>query len=191
MNKRYLFILLFSILFMSNQLKAQQYIEANYYSDNYSSPGMSLIYGYTYKSYIKEKEERTVFKTFSVGLKISFYNRNNNHTAYISSPFIRYQKTFNSGILIEPELGLGYMFKKNNIPTFEYFDNEVKELTNAGHHRFLPSLGLGIGYSFNKKINLPMQVHFRPGLSIETPNNTSSLIHFQSEIGVTYLFGKK
>ena len=191
MNKVHLCIILFGLLILSNQLKAQQYVEANFYSDNYSSPGMSLIYGYIFKPCQKEKKDRTIYKSYSAGLRVAFYNRVNNHIAYIFSPFICYQKAFNSGIIFQPELGIGYLFKKNSIPTFEYIDNEVKELNSSGNNRFLPSLSLGVGYNFDKRINLPIQVHFRPGLSIETPNNTSSLIHFQFEIGVTYIFVKK
>lgn len=188
---RFLFILGF--LFLSNVLPAQHYLESNYYANNYSISGLSLHYCKPILSFQKEKEKKNkiIDKQLFVGLQLTLYNRVNNHRAYIASPYIRYQKTFNSGIFVQQQLGLGYMYKQNIIPTYIYENGQVSELKHAGHSRFLPSLNLGLGYNLDKKTNIPVQIHFRTGLSFEFPNNIDLLFHFQSEIGVAYIFKTK
>jgi hypothetical protein len=189
MNNISLFCFLASFLLFPFCLLAQHELEANFYSDNFSNPGISTAYSYAFKTRLKEKLNKVVQKQLSAGLKVSWYSRQNHHTALIPSCFIRYQATYKSGFLIQPELGLGYMYKKNKLPTFEYSNSTIQEVENAVHHRFYPSLSLGVGYRLAHKYHFPIQFYFRPGLSIETPNNLGSLIHFQSEIGISYLLG--
>ncbi len=191
MNKFQIIAIMLVLCGSAQGLRAQNYTEINFYSDNYSNSGMSIIYGYAFKSFTKQKKEKVIDKEIAAGIRLSFYNRAKNHTALIGSPFLRYQKVFNSGFLIQPEIGLGYMFKKNNIPTYEYIDGSVKTIQAAGNHRIYPSFSFGVGYSFYKKKQIPLLLSFRPGIACEIPNNISSLIHFQSEIGITYLFGNK
>lgn len=186
--KTIFFSLLLIFIAASSQLQAQTRLETNFYTNNYRRPGASIVYSQGIGNWAKATGNRTVQKGLLFGLRIGFYQHSGKHTAYFLQPFLRFARTGKQGWFWQPELGLGYLFKKNDLPTYQIKNGEMEEINLAGHHRWYPTIALGLGYDFFKTTAFPFRVHIRPGLAFEYPNNTSGLFHFQSEFGIGYHF---
>ncbi len=163
-------------------------IELNYYSDNFTSPGISAAYTHSLKTWRKHKKNRWVDTSIQTGARVSAYTRVNHHVGYQLSPFARLERIGSRGFLSHVEIGAGYLLKRNLNTTYSIEDGAVREIPFAVHHRFVTSLTLGLGYSLKSTLKLPVSVFVRPGFLFEIPNNLNYLLHLQSEIGLRLHF---
>ena len=179
-------LLVGGLMLTTSCLQAQSLLEANFYSDNYRSPGLSINYG----QYLGTKKHghKNIRKGFQLGLRLAFHHHPGKHTVYIFQPYFRYEHTGKGGGFWQPELSFGYLFKKNNQPTYQVKEGQFGKVAGAGHHRLYPAFALGLGYDFRKNTTSPFRLQWRPGVAFEYPNNTSGLFHFQSELGIGYQF---
>ncbi|MDJ1500088.1 hypothetical protein [Xanthocytophaga agilis] len=89
------------------------------------------------------------------------YNRYNNKSFFISTEGIyRYQTGL--GIYGETSLGVGYMHTFHPSPVYALQDDgHYKKVTDTGKPTLMVSLGLGLGYQFQRKTSHPFSVYTR------------------------------
>jgi len=166
--------------------QGERSFELNHVSDQFKSAGLSLRYQQTIREHEKLKRNgKVIDKLISVGIRYSWYRRNDHHIAHILSPYVRFERKSPRNIIFQSEIGLGYFLRKQLNDTYTIVDGRLvnKQVT---FHRFYPHLGLGLGYDFEQWTGLPIQLLFRPQIGYETPNNAGGLIHLVSEFGVRY-----
>jgi len=163
-------------------------IEIHHVYDQFRSPGLSLRYQQAVSTQQKiKKKGKVATKMISIGFKYTWYRRNDHHTAHVLAPYIQFERKSRMNVIFQSEIGLGCFLRKQLNPTYTVIDNDLKS-KNEVFHRFYPFLGIGIGYDFEKWTNVPIAFVFRPSIGYEVPNNTSGLIHLQSEVGIRYAF---
>lgn len=185
-----LLMLLFVGISLNALAQGEHSIEINHFSDHFRSPGLSLRYQ---KSIYHAKKIKTngksIDKMISLGIRYSWYKRNNHHNAHVLSPYIRFERKNPRQIILQTEVGLGYFNRKQLNHTFNIIDEKLEQ-KRVTLHRLYPQLYIGIGYDFESWIKVPVQLIFRPGIAYEMPNNASGLVHMYAEFGIRYCLRK-
>lgn len=196
--------LLIGFYFFINELKAQNIpppaVTMSYYSEFFVHYGLKGGIEYPLKFQVKDKKrngkmivpkEKLLFATANLG----FYRHPKNHYAVFLLPEIAMRKTKRSGFKSGFFLGLGYLRRFNDGPTFSVDENgNVKKKTLGGEHRALASFSYEIGKDWSKSKNVPLAWHIKPTLLFSMPHiHTVGLPQLVFDIGVSMpldTFGK-
>lgn len=157
------------------------------WTDNLTSRGSNFQYTTNLRHNNRTGQQGKVFtRSMQFGCRLGFYHRTANHNGYLGMPFLRWQRQRPKGLIIDWEIGLGYLVRQNLNNTYELVNGKVHKRLSAVLHRFFPALGVGLGWNFGPKYNIPCSFFIRANTGLEIPNNISVLPHLQTEIGVSY-----
>lgn len=138
-----------------------------------------LIYGKKYRLY----------QTAKLGY---FYHQNAQHgiQAYTE---LAYRYKFLPDWYAEPRLGLGYLMSIPAMQMFEFKDGVYQKQAFRGRHQFMGGLALNIGYSFQGKLKVPLDVFAGYQFWVQSPfvnKYVPVLPNNTVQIGSVYYFNK-
>lgn len=100
---------------------------------------------------------------------------------------------FKNGLFIDQFLGLGYLhqFTHGGSNYIVQPNGAVIKSPNTGQPKFMPSIAVGTGYSFQNKTHSSTSIFIRPELFWKAPFNGYYLTHFALNAGIIFQIGKK
>lgn len=124
-------------------------------------PGLSL----GTRFYYSQKEKSQWFQAVKLGY---FYHRHAQHgiQLYTESGY-RYQ--FTPAWYLEPKLGAGYLLSIPAMQLFEFKDGAYRQKNFKGRHQLMAGLNLSLGYSFQKKMKLPLDAFLGYQFWVQSP----------------------
>ena len=194
MNIRLLFLLGFCSFLTS--LRAQDTpptaVTFSYFSEQLTHYGLKAGVEYPLRFQVKEKnrkgkmirpKEKLIFATLNLG----FYRHPKNHYAVFLLPEIAMRKTKDNGFKSGFFLGLGYLRRFNDGPTFSVDENgNVDQKTLGGENRLLTSFSYEIGKDWSKSKGMPLAWHVKPTLLFSIPHiHTVGLPQLAFEVGIS------
>lgn len=164
----------------------------SYYSEYFVHYGLKGGIEYPLRLKFKEKNKggelvRTKEKLLFATANLGFYRHPKNHYAVFILPEIALRKTKNSGFKSGFFLGLGYLRRFNDGPTFAV-DNagNVQKRALGGENRLLASFSYEIGKDWSKSKGVPMAWHIKPTILFSMPHiHTVGLPQLVFDIGIS------
>lgn len=172
-------------------------VNFSYFGERIFHPGMKVSVEFPLWSKTKQKElkhrVRGIQKSFLLLPGTGFYVHPNSHTAVFVNLESCFRKTkTKSGFKFEILPGIGYQGRINAGTTYIVEDDgSITEKKVAGRSYFTTSLGFGLGQDLFVKKQIPIAWHLRPGAVVLMPYNTTTMLSFNLEAGITYRFFKK
>jgi hypothetical protein len=154
---------------------------------NFKYPGLLVGGEFNFKrrSVIIKNFERTKENYFAVNFVV-FDEADLQRGVGFSTNWLKRTTYQHSGIFTELNLGAGYVRDATIRPTTYLKNPDGTETTKGASKNFLMiTLGLGAGYDFMPKMNLPIKAYVQTGLS--PVSDFGSLLQFESlklEVGV-------
>jgi hypothetical protein len=174
-------------------------LEVSYFGETAIHPGIKTGISYTFwekeksrKRWSKGRQGRLGPKVkthqFVTGANLAFYNHANNHSGLLPNAMIGWQKiNQRRGTMIGAQLGIGYLLRIYNIPTYELGENgNPEQVTAAGRGQFAPSLSILWGKDLSVKGDKPISWYIKPALFLLAPYNHTVLPNFALELGISY-----
>lgn len=194
-------LLIIPILLFTNHLFSQSFgelpIHISYFGENGIHPGvkLGLEYPLSQKEKVKKrwtakrqdrKGPKTFRKEWALIGNVGFYNHPNNHSGLLISPEIAWRRTkmHKKGNFFGASLGLGYLQRFYNIPTYELGSNEP--IGGAGKGQFLSTFSIAFGRDLMVKRDMPLKWYVKPSVMVVMPYNHTVVATPVLEIGVSY-----
>ncbi|WP_247237156.1 hypothetical protein [Telluribacter sp. SYSU D00476] len=161
-----------------------QALRAGYYGETVTHYGLKVAYELPLRSYVKEKNGAQ--KTFLFAPGLAAYRHPHNHIGLVLSPELTYRRTSRRGRTFEVGLAPSYFryFLEGTTYTPDGPD-DFKQVRWAGGNAFLPTAFIGIGKDLSVRKNIPLAWYTRLNVMQQRPYNTSTLMRFSLEAGVT------
>lgn len=167
-------------------------VSLSYYSEQFVHYGLKGGLEYPLSLHEKEKtrngivvrrKEKLLFATANLG----FYRHPKNHYAVFLLPEIALRKTKDSGFKSGFFLGIGYLRRFNDGPTFSVDDaGNVHQRSLGGENRLLTSVAYEIGKDWSVSKGVPMSWHIKPTLLFSIPHtHTIGLPQLLFDIGIS------
>ncbi|GAB3178061.1 hypothetical protein [Telluribacter humicola] len=172
-------------LLMACMPEAQaQALRVGYYGETITHYGLKVAYELPLHSYIKEKNQAR--KTFLFAPGLAVYRHPHNHIGLVVSPELTYRRTSRRGRIFELGLAPSYFhyFLEGTTYTPDGPD-DFKQVRWAGGNAFMPTAFVGIGKDLSVRKNIPLAWYTRLNVMQQRPYNTSTLMRFSLEAGVT------
>lgn len=188
-------------IFIASILQAQVKelpISVSYFGESVIHPGIKIGVEQTF--YEKEISKKRWFKSrqnklgsrvkkreLFYGGHLAFYNHRNNHTGLLLGGELGWRRTkMRRGAMFGATLGLGYLHRFNNIPTYELGTNEPDRVRAASRGMLVTSTSIILGQDLMPKYNIPYAWFLKPTLMLQTPYNHSFTFNGALELGLTY-----
>lgn len=178
------FLFFFISAWLSLTTLSAQSLRVGYYGETITHYGLKVAAEWSFKSYVKERNQAR--KEFLVGPALAVYRHPQNHIGLVFFPELTYRRTNRRGSIFE--LGLapasGYYFLEGTTYTPDEA-GELRRVRWAGQNAFLPTVFVGIGKDLSVRRQVPLAWFTRLNVMQQRPYNTSALIRFSLETGVT------
>lgn len=124
-------------------------------------PGLSL----GTRFYYTRKEKTQWFQSAKLGY---FYHRHAQHGLQLYTE-LGYRYKFTSAWYVEPKLGAGYLLSIPAMQLFEFKDGAYQQKPFKGRHQLMAGLNISLGYSFQQKTKLPLEVFLGYQFWVQSP----------------------
>lgn len=187
------------VLILNAQNRENLSLNVGYFGESAIHPGM--IIGAEYSIWEKDKTKnrwlfnrsekigpKTKTKQLLLGGNVGFYNAPNNHTAIFINSEIGYRRTNNrKGTFYGTSLGIGYLHRIYNIPTYALGTNEPDEF-NGGQAQLMTSFSVSIGRDLSYRRDLPISWYVKPTIWLATPQAHTAIPNAALDLGIRYAF---
>jgi len=197
-------LLIICCVVFTMSLEAQSWKElplnVGYFGESVLHPG--LIIGTEWTVWEKDKTKnrwlfnrndkigaKTKTRQLFVGGNVGFYNAPNNHTGLFISSELGYRRTnHRKGTFYGTSLGLGYLQRIYNIPTYELgTGNEPEEFT-GGQGQLMTIFSVSIGNNLSYRYDLPISWYIKPTVWLGTPQAHTAVPNAALDLGIQYQF---
>lgn len=124
-------------------------------------PGLSLGTRFYYRA----KEKSQLFQTAKLGY---FYHRHAQHGIQLYTE-LGYRYKFSPAWYVEPKLGLGYLLSIPAMQVFAFKDGAYQKQAFKGRHQFMGGLDLSLGYSFQQRAKIPLDIFLGYQFWVQSP----------------------
>lgn len=156
---------------------------------------LSLAAGYfgeviTYPGLVAEIEKEKIFlnklSSFT-RIDLGFYTHPRSHNAVFLDFNRGFRRYAGNGLFFEQSIGVGTLTSFYNEEVWHIDDkgNAIK-VSRFGNFSFMPSVTLGIGYSFRNSMERQKLIWLRPKIFWQIPYNNSALPHLALQVGYTF-----
>ncbi|NLR91662.1 hypothetical protein [Flammeovirga agarivorans] len=192
MMLRAIFIML---MFSSIQLFAQEetnytptkhQVSLSYYGEFVTHPGFRIGYLTPISQKTKVKNETNVVdKSWVVGGYFTYYKHKMNHDGLLFTGEIGRQRISKSGFISSINFEMGYMLAVLDGEVYTPTENGFEKGAKADSY-FTFGLNLGLGWDFEKKMNLPISAMVVPHFYFQAPYNTAVTARTALEVKFLY-----
>lgn len=162
-----------------------QSLRVGYYGETVTHYGIKVAAEWTIKRYLKESNHAR--KEFLAGPALVVYRHPQNHIGLVFFPELTYRRTSRRGGIFE--LGLAPASAYYFLEGATYTPDEsggLRRVRWAGQNAFLPTVFVGVGKDLSVRRQVPLAWFTRLNVMQQRPYNTSALIRFSLEAGITF-----
>jgi hypothetical protein len=177
-----LFICILTSLCLTTSLA--QSLRVGYYGETVTHYGFKVATEWPVLSHIKARNQAR--KEIIAAPAIALYRHPQNHIGLVFFPELTYRQTNKHGGIFE--IGLSPAYFHYFLDGTTYKPNESGELQRvhwAGGNAFMPTVFVGIGKNLSVRRQVSLSWFTRLNVMQQRPYNTSSLIRFSLEAGVS------
>jgi hypothetical protein len=181
---RHLFFF-FTLLFLAATPAMAQSMRVGYYGETVTHYGFKVAAEWSFKSYIKERNQAR--KEFLAGPALAVYRHPQNHIGLVFFPELSYRRTSRRGGIFEVGIApaSAYYFLEGSTYTPDESGN-LRRVRWAGQNAFLPTVFVGVGKDLSVRRQVPLAWFTRLNVMQQRPYNTSALMRFSLEAGATF-----
>ena len=149
-------------------------IAVSYFGEYLTHPGFKVGYLTPISESSKIKNEKDLInKAWTVGGYFTYYKHKMNHDALMWTGEIGKQRINKNGLITMFNFEMGYMLSLLDGEVYTPTDDGGFEEGNRGDSYFVFGLNLGLGWDFEKKMDIPLSALVVPHFYIQAPYNTA------------------
>lgn len=161
-------------------------ISISYFGESLTHGGIRLGFATPISQYIKQKgDSQSVNKGWIIGGYITYYKHPRNHEGFMFTGSIGRHRVGKSGFQTNLNFEAGYMLSLLDGEVYSWDGEKIIDGKRESSH-IVFGLNGGVGWNFDKKLELPISFMIQPHLYFQAPYNTLIVPRIAMETKVVY-----